>query len=328
MAKRILSGVQPSGTMTLGNYIGALRQFVKLQEEEDCFFCIVDYHAMTLPRNVENLKENIRKLAATYLAVGIDPKKATLFIQSDVSAHLELGWIMTCHSYMGELERMTQFKEKSKEDESIPTGLFTYPALQAADIVLYNATHVPVGEDQKQHIELTRNIAQRMNNKFDQELFVIPDPLINEVGGRVMSLTDPTSKMSKSNPNENSYISLLDEPKRIEKKIKRAVTDSENHIRFDPEEKPAVSNLLSIYALITDQPMSAVEAHFEGKGYGALKGELAEVVVDQLSPIQERYEYYYHSEELDRILRDGAEKASTVANATLRRVKDALGVGI
>ncbi|GAA0351322.1 tryptophan--tRNA ligase [Bacillus horti] len=324
--KRILSGIQPSGTLTLGNYIGALQHFVRLQEEEECYFCIVDYHAITLPRNVEQLRENKRKLAATYLAVGIDPEKATLFAQSDVSAHLELGWIMITTSYMGELERMTQFKEKSKEAESIPAGLFTYPSLQAADIVLYNATHVPVGDDQKQHLELARDLAQRFNQRYG-ETFVIPEPMIAEFGARIMSLTEPTSKMSKSSLVEGSYISLLDDLKTVEKKIKRAVTDSENEIRFDAVNKPAVSNLLTIYSSITNKSMAEAEEHFAGKGYGALKTEVAEVVVDMLKPFQEKYEYYYQSEELDKLMQHGAEKARKVANETLQKVRDTLGVG-
>lgn len=324
--KRIFSGIQPSGTLTLGNYIGALQHFVRIQHEAECYFCIVDYHAITLPRNVESLKENIRKLAATYLAVGIDPNKAALFAQSDVPAHTELGWIMTCSSYMGELERMTQYKDKAKESESIPAGLFTYPALMAADILLYDATHVPVGDDQKQHLELSRDLAQRFNNRYG-ETFVIPEPMIAELGARIMSLTDPMSKMSKSSLVEGSFISLLDDLKVIEKKIKRAVTDSENEIRFDPENKPAVSNLLTIYAQLSEQSMAEVENHFSGKGYGALKSELAEVVVEAIRPIQERFNEYYHSSDLDKILQEGAEKAREVTKPTLQKVRNALGVG-
>lgn len=327
MNKTILSGIQPSGTLTIGNYIGAMQHFVRLQHEANCFFCIVDYHAMTVPKNTEKLRENIRSLAAMYLAVGIDPEKATLFIQSDVPAHTELGWIMICQAYMGELERMTQYKDKSKGNDSIPAGLFTYPPLMAADILLYDTTHVPVGDDQKQHIEITRNLAERFNNKFG-EVFVVPEPHIAKTGARIMSLDDPSNKMSKSNPNVGSFISMLDEPKVIEKKIKRAVTDSENEIRFDPENKPAVSNLLTIYTLMTEQTMQEAELHFSGKGYGALKGELAEVVIDKLSPIQEKYNHYLNSPELDNILKHGAVKASIVANETLQKVKKAIGVGL
>lgn len=324
--KNVLSGIQPSGTLTIGNYIGAMQHFVRLQHEANCFFCIVDYHAITVPQEPDVLKNNIRSLAALYLAVGIDPEKAALFVQSDVPAHTELGWIMITQSNIGELERMTQYKDKSKGKESIPAGLLTYPPLMAADILLYDTAFVPVGDDQKQHLELTRDIADRFNRKYG-EVFVVPDPLIAEIGARIMSLDDPLSKMSKSNPNPGSYISMLDEPKVIEKKIKRAVTDSENSIRYDRQNKPAVSNLLSIYSLVTDKSMAEVEQHFEGKGYGALKGELAEAVIQKISPIQECYYHYLESSKLDNILREGAEKAQETANATLLRVKKALGVG-
>lgn len=324
--KKILSGIQPSGTLTLGNYIGAMKHFVRLQDEADCYFCIVDYHAITVPQEPQQLRQNIRHLAALYLAVGLDPNKVTLFKQSDVAAHAELGWIMICHSYMGELERMTQFKEKSAGRESIPAGLFTYPSLMAADIILYQATHVPVGEDQKQHLELARNLAERFNNRYGQ-VFTIPEPLIAEIGARIMSLDDPRKKMSKSNPNPNSYISMLDEPKVIEKKIKRAVTDSDMDIRFDPVQKPAISNLLSIYSLLTGQSMEDTVSHFSGSGYGQFKKELAEVTVGTLRPIQEKYHQYLNSADLDDILEQGAQKAEKVANETLAQVKKALGIG-
>jgi tryptophanyl-tRNA synthetase len=327
MMKTILSGIQPSGTLTLGNYIGALQHFPRLQNEENCYFCIVDYHAITVPKSIENLRQNIRSLAALYLAVGIDPNKATLFIQSDVSAHTELGWIMTTGSYMGELERMTQFKDKSKGNDSIPAGLLTYPPLMAADILLYQTTHVPVGDDQKQHLELTRDLAERFNNRYG-EIFVVPEPMIAEVGSRVMALDDPTSKMSKSSPNAGSFISMLDDPKVIEKKVKRAVTDSDNEIRFDPQNKAAVSNLLTIYSLMTEQTIPETEKHFAGKGYGALKGEVAEAVIANLNPIQEKYKYYMASSELDEILKKGAAKAGDVAGQTLQKVKKAIGLGL
>lgn len=325
--KTIFSGIQPSGTMTIGNYIGAMKQFVELQEEGDCFFCIVDYHAITMPQDPHKLRHNIRSLAALYLAVGLDPYKSTLFVQSDVPAHTELGWVMNCQAYMGELERMTQFKDKSKGQASIPAGLFVYPPLQAADILLYQTTHVPVGEDQKQHLELTRDIAERFNRKYGQ-VFTMPEPMIAAQGGRIMSLDDASNKMSKSNPNEGSYISMLDEPKVIEKKFKRAVTDSGQDIYYDLQEKPEVSNLLTIYALMTNQNMQDVEQHFRGKGYGHLKLELAQATIEVLQPIQEKYENYFHSAVLDRILQDGAEKAQQSAAITLSNVRDALGVGL
>lgn len=325
--KTIFSGIQPSGTLTLGNYLGAMQHFVRLQDDAQCYFCIVNYHAITVPQDPLELKKNIRSLAALYLAVGIDPKKATIFNQSDVSAHAELGWIMTCTSYMGELERMTQFKDKSQGKDSIPTGLFTYPPLMAADILLYNTTHVPVGEDQKQHIEITRDLAERFNSRYG-DIFVIPEHDIPKVGARIMSLDNPGNKMSKSNPNPGSYISMVDTPKEVEKKMKRAVTDSDNEIRFDREQKPAISNLLSIYSLVTDRTIPEVEKHFEGRGYGALKSELAEVVIAKLTPIQEKYHEYVNSSELDNILKHGAVKASIVANETLDKAKRALGVSL
>lgn len=325
--KTIFSGIQPSGTLTLGNYLGAMQHFVRLQDDAQCYFCIVNYHAITVPQDPLELKKNIRSLAALYLAVGIDPKKATIFNQSDVSAHAELGWIMTCTSYMGELERMTQFKDKSQGKDSIPTGLFTYPPLMAADILLYNTTHVPVGEDQKQHIEITRDLAERFNSRYG-DIFVIPEHDIPKVGARIMSLDNPGNKMSKSNPNPGSYISMVDTPKEIEKKMKRAVTDSDNEIRFDREQKPAISNLISIYSLVTDRTIPEVEKHFEGRGYGALKSELAEVVIAKLTPIQEKYDEYVNSSELDNILKHGAIKASIVANETLDKAKRALGVSL
>lgn len=325
--KTIFSGIQPSGTLTLGNYLGAMQHFVRLQDDTQCYFCIVNYHAITVPQDPLELKKNIRSLAALYLAVGIDPKKATIFNQSDVSAHAELGWIMTCTSYMGELERMTQFKDKSQGKDSIPTGLFTYPPLMAADILLYNTTHVPVGEDQKQHIEITRDLAERFNSRYG-DIFVIPEHDIPKVGARIMSLDNPGNKMSKSNPNPGSYISMVDTPKEIEKKMKRAVTDSDNEIRFDREQKPAISNLISIYSLVTDRTIPEVEKHFEGRGYGALKSELAEVVIAKLTPIQEKYDEYVNSSELDNILKHGAIKASIVANETLDKAKRALGVSL
>jgi tryptophanyl-tRNA synthetase len=323
---RILSGIQPSGTLHLGNYIGALQHFVKLQDEAECYFCVVDYHAITVPQDPQELRQNIRNLAALYLAAGLDPDKMSLFVQSDVSAHTEMGWIMTTFSYMGELQRMTQYKDKAMGKDNIPAGLFAYPSLMAADILLYQATNVPVGEDQKQQLELTRNLAERFNNRFG-DTFTVTEPLIPEVGARIMSLDDPTSKMSKSNPNPNSYISLLDEPKVIEKKIKRAVTDSDNEIRFDPQAKPAVSNLLSMYSLLTGKTMSATEAHFAGSGYGALKKELAEVTVDKLRAVQERFEHYSQSSELENILKHGAVNADMTASKTLAVVKEKIGLG-
>lgn len=266
----VFSGIQPSGTLTLGNYLGALKHFSSMQDDYSCYFCIVDQHAITVPQDRLKLRENIRSLAALYIASGIDPKKSTLFIQSEVPAHAQLGWMMQCVSYIGELERMTQFKDKSSGKDGVSASLLTYPPLMAADILLYQTSLVPVGEDQKQHLELTRNLAERFNQKYG-DLFTVPDVQIPKVGARIMSLNDPTKKMSKSNPQPKSYISLLDEPKTIEKKIKSAVTDSDGTIRFDSKEKPAVSNLLSIFSLCTDETIETIEARYVHSGYGPFK---------------------------------------------------------
>lgn len=324
--KTIFSGIQPSGTITIGNYIGAMQQFVELQHDYNCYFCIVDQHAITVPQDPEQLRQNIRSLAALYLAVGIDPDKATLFIQSEVPAHAQAGWILQCISYIGELERMTQFKDKSAGKEAVSAGLLTYPPLMAADILLYNADLVPVGEDQKQHIELTRDLAERFNRKY-KNIFTIPDIQLPKVGARIMSLQDPSKKMSKSDPNKRAYISLLDKPKQIEKKIKSAVTDSEGSVRYDKENKPGVSNLLSIYSIFSGKTIEELEREYEGIGYGQFKKDLAEVVIDKLKPIQEKYNELIDSQELDEILDRGREKANAVASETLKKMEDAIGLG-
>src|SRR5690606_2467097 len=283
----IFSGIQQSGTLTLGNYLGALKQFVELQDDYECYFCIVDEHAITVPQDRLELRKNIRSLAALYLASGIDPKKATLFIQSEVPAHTQLGWIMQSISYIGELERMTQFKDKSQGKEAVSSALLTYPPLMAADILLYQTNIVPVGDDQKQHLELTRDLAQRFNNRYN-EVFTIPEIRIPKVGARIMSLQDPTKKMSKSDTNEKGFISMLDEPKRIEKKIKSAVTDSDGVVKYDKENKPGISNLLTIYSSCTGESIESLEAKYEGKGYGEFKQDVANAVIQVLQPIQER----------------------------------------
>ncbi|MCL6637650.1 MAG: tryptophan--tRNA ligase, partial [Alicyclobacillus sp.] len=279
---RVLSGIQPSGIMTLGNYLGAMKNFVKLQHEAECFFCIVDLHAVTVPQEPAELRQNTLNLAALYLACGIDPDKATLFVQSQVPAHAELGWLLQCVAYYGELGRMTQFKDKSSQREVVTAGLFTYPALMAADILLYQADLVPVGEDQKQHLELTRDLADRFNRRYGPT-FTVPEPYIPEVGGRIMSLEDPAKKMSKSDANPNAYIAMLDDADTIRRKVLRAVTDSGREIRYDPQEKPAISNLLTIFALCSGQSLAEVEAAYAGKGYGEFKKDLAEVVVAALT---------------------------------------------
>ncbi|MDK2794092.1 MAG: tryptophanyl-tRNA synthetase [Caldanaerobacter sp.] len=322
--KRVFSGVQPSGDIHIGNYLGAMRQFVALQDDYDCFFCVVDLHALTVPQDPVKLKKNTIELAALYMAIGLDPKKVTLFVQSHVSAHAELAWLLQCITYFGELSRMTQFKEKSKGKESVSVGLFTYPDLMAADILLYKTHYVPVGEDQKQHLELTRDVAQRFNNRFG-ETFVIPEPMILKFGARIMSLTDPTKKMSKSDADPNNRVNLLDDPDTIYRKIMKAVTDSESEIRLDWEKKPGISNLLTIYSLFTGMEVDEVVNKFKGQGYGTLKKELAEVVIDKLSVIQKNYRDI-SEEEVLRVLKEGAERAEDVAVETLKEVKEKMGL--
>jgi tryptophanyl-tRNA synthetase len=324
--KRVFSGVQPTGNIHLGNYLGALKQFVELQDDHECIYCIVDMHAITVPQDPKELRESILDVAALYLAVGIDPEKSIVFVQSDVPGHAELNWVLTCNSYTGELSRMTQFKDKSRGKESAPTGLFTYPVLMAADILLYDTDVVPVGNDQKQHIELTRDIAQRINNKY-KKTFVVPDGRFMKAGARIMSLDDPTSKMSKSNENIHSRISLLDPPNKIKKSIMRATTDSDGIIKFDPENKPGVSNLLTIYSVLSGISIEDLEKKYEGCGYGDFKKDLVEVTVNALAPIQERYNEIRNSEELIKILEDGAARANAIAEKTMKRVKDKFGLG-
>ncbi|WP_297992663.1 tryptophan--tRNA ligase [Anoxybacillus sp.] len=321
--KTIFSGIQPSGVITLGNYIGAMKQFVELQHDYNCYFCIVDQHAITVPQDRLALRKNIRSLAAFYLAVGIDPNKSTLFIQSEVPAHAQAGWILQCIAYIGELERMTQFKDKSAGKEAVSAGLLTYPPLMAADILLYSTDIVPVGEDQKQHIELTRDLAERFNKRYG-DIFTIPEA---RIGARIMSLTDPTKKMSKSDPNQKSYITLLDDAKTIEKKVKSAVTDSEGVIRYDKENKPGVSNLLTIYSILADEPIEQLEERYAGKGYGEFKADVAQVIIDALTPIQEKYYELMESTKLDDILDEGAEKANRVASKMLKKMENAIGLG-
>ncbi|GGC77304.1 tryptophan--tRNA ligase [Enterococcus wangshanyuanii] len=328
----IFSGIQPSGIPTIGNYIGAMKQFVDLQNQYDCYFCIVDEHAITVPQDPIKLRQQIRGLAALYLAVGLDPEKATIFIQSEVSAHAEAAWIIQCNTTIGELERMTQFKDKSQKNgrTGVSAGLLTYPPLMVGDIILYNANLVPVGDDQKQHLELTRDFVERFNKRYgqaNQELLVMPEVKIAEQGGRVMSLQDPTSKMSKSDTNAKGFISMLDEPNVIRKKIKSAVTDSTGIIEYDPENKPGISNLLSIFSAVTGRPVAEIVTQYEGKGYGDFKSDLAEAVVALLEPIQTRYNELLASDELDEILDKGAEQARLVANKTLQRMKNAIGLG-
>ncbi|MTH53250.1 tryptophan--tRNA ligase [Bacillus mangrovi] len=326
MVKTIFSGIQPSGTVTLGNYIGAMKQFIELQNDYNSYFCIVDQHAITIQQDPQLLRKNIRSLAALYVAIGLDPEKATLFIQSEVPAHAQAGWMLQCVAYIGELERMTQFKDKSAGKEAVSAGLLTYPPLMAGDILLYGTDLVPVGEDQKQHIELARDLAERFNRKYN-DIFTVPEVRIPKVGARIMSLAEPTKKMSKSDPNQKAFISLLDEPKVIEKKIKSAVTDSDGIVKFDKENKPGVTNLLSIYSIITGESIEELEAKYEGKGYGDFKGDLAKVIVNELEPIQKRYHELMESEELDRILDEGAERANRAASKMVKKMERAMGLG-
>jgi len=322
--KTVFSGVQPTGYIHIGNYLGAMKQFVNLQDDNECFFCVVDLHALTVPQNPDILRQKALELASLYLSIGLDPKKVTLFIQSHVHAHAELAWLLQCMTYFGELNRMTQFKDKSKGKETVTVGLFTYPDLMASDILLYNTNYVPVGEDQKQHLELTRDIAERFNKRFG-ETFVIPEPMILKFGARIMSLTDPTKKMSKSDEDDFNRINLLDEPSLIKKKIMKAVTDSENEIRFDWDKKPGISNLLTLYSLFTNMSVQDVEKKFSNQGYGTLKKELVEVIVDSLVKIQQNYndlEYDY----VLKVLKDGAERANEKAEKTLKTVKQKMGL--
>lgn len=325
--KRVFSGVQPTGNIHLGNYLGALKQFVELQDDHECIYCIVDEHAITVPQDPKALREHILDVAALYLAVGVDPKKSIVFVQSDVPGHAELGWVLCCNSSTGELSRMTQFKDKSKNKESAPTGLFTYPVLMAADILLYDTDVVPVGNDQKQHIELCRDLAIRINNKY-KKTFVVPEGRFMKAGARVMALDDPTKKMSKSAENIHSRISLLDEPSKIKKSIMKATTDSEGVVKFDIENKPGISNLLSIYSALSGKSIEELEAMYEGKGYGDFKKDLVEVTVEALAPIKARYEEIRHSDELIEILKDGAARADAIAKKTMARVKDNFGLGL
>lgn len=322
--KKVLSGIQPSGKLTLGNYIGAMKNFVALQHEYACDFMVVDLHAITVPQEPTALREQSEMVAALYVAAGIDPNKANIFMQSHVPQHAQLGWLLTTLVSMGELERMTQFKDKSEGKESVGAGLFVYPALMVADILLYNADLVPVGEDQKQHLELTRDIAGRFNSRFG-EYFTIPDPYIPEVGARIMSLDDASKKMSKSNPNAGSLIALLDAPDVIRKKISRATTDSGSEVKYDPANKPEVSNLITIYSQCAGISIPEVEARYEGLMYGPFKKDLAEVVVGVLEPMQQRYRDVRESGELRSILSQGAERAAETAEQTLKEVQRLMG---
>jgi len=325
--KRVFSGVQPTGNLHIGNYLGALKQFVELQSDSECVYCIVDLHSITMPQDPKELKKHILDVAALYWAVGIDPKKSIIFVQSEVSGHAELAWILTCNSYTGELSRMTQFKDKSKGHESAPAGLFTYPILMAADILLYDTDIVPVGNDQKQHIELCRDIAIRVNNKY-KDTFIVPDGRFLKEGARVMALDEPDKKMSKSAGNDFSRISLLDDDNKIKKSIMRATTDSEGSIKFDISEKPGISNLLTIYSTFSGISIENLEKKYEGCGYGDFKKDLVEAAVEALKPIREKFYDIRNSKELTDVLKDGAERANAISDKTMKRVKENFGLGV
>ena len=324
----VLSGCQPSGQLTLGNYMGALKQWVSMQDDHDCLYMIVDLHAITVRQDPKQLAEACLDGLSLYLACGIDPQKSTLFLQSHVPEHAQLSWVLNCYAQMGELNRMTQFKDKSaKNENNINVGLYSYPVLQAADILLYQADKVPVGEDQKQHLELTRDIATRVNNLYS-DVFRLPDPYIPDFGARIMSLQEPEKKMSKSDNNPNNFIGLLEDPKKLAKKIKRAVTDSDEqaNIYFNPTEKPGVSNLLTLLSLATGKSIKELEPEYTDKMYGHLKGDVADAVVALLEPIQARYaEIRADRAYLDDVMRQGAEKASARAAETLAKVYKAVG---
>jgi tryptophanyl-tRNA synthetase len=322
--KRIFSGAQPTGNVHLGNYLGALRNWVALQHEYESIFCIVNLHAITSPQDPKLLRDKTRELARIYFAVGIDPEVSTVFIQSDVPEHAELTWVLNCIVRLSELERMTQFKDKArKQREMVGVGLLDYPVLMAADILLYQTDLVPVGEDQKQHLELTRDLAIRFNRDYG-ETFRVPDAYIPKVGARIMSLSDPTRKMSKSDDDPNGCVMLLDDEDAIQKKFKRAVTDSGTEIRFDPA-RPALNNLLTIHCLLTGKQPEDVESHFSGKGYAQLKGELADATIEFLRPLKDRVRAI-SDEQLDNILNRGSQRARTIASSTYQQVKERLGL--
>lgn len=324
--KIVFSGIQPTGNLHLGNYIGALRNFGPLQEEYDCLYSIVDLHAITVRQNPTQLRQNCLKLMSLYLAAGLDPDRSLIYFQSHVPAHAELAWVLNCFTYMGELSRMTQFKDKAqKHAENINVGLFAYPTLMAADILLYQTNFVPVGNDQKQHIEITRDIAERFNAIYG-DVFTIPEPLIGKVGARVMSLSDPTRKMSKSDP-EDTFIAILDEPNVIRKKVRRAVTDSEALVKYDVENKPGVSNLMSIYSAVTGKAFAEIENEFVGKGYGDFKEAVADAVIAELEPIQARYRQISADKAyLNEVMTKGAERAAKLAARTMSKVRRKVGL--
>ncbi len=324
--KTIFSGIQPSGNLNIGNYIGAISQWVKMQDKYNCIFSVVDYHAITIKQNPEELRRRIIEITKIYLAAGVNPKEAIIFQQSAVSAHTELAWILNCYgAHIADLNKMTQFKDKAgKNQESVSVGLYDYPVLMAADILLYDTEIVPVGEDQKQHVELARDIAKRFNNEFG-EVFIVPQAVIKQEGARVMSLLDATKKMSKSDVNQNNSIALLDDIEVARKKIMRAVTDSGTEIEYDPEEKPALSNLLTIYAQLGTREIHRLVKDYRGKGYGEFKKDLADVVVKFLTDFQKKYNKI-SDKAVQKILTNGQKRAEVIASKKLAEIKKAIGI--
>jgi tryptophanyl-tRNA synthetase len=325
----MLSGIKPTGQLHLGNYIGALHHFVEYQDQYEMFAFIANLHCITVPQDPKTLQKNLKDCVALYLACGLDPKKSTIFLQTDVMQHAQLGYIMCCHTYMGELNRMTQFKDKqAKGEKNLSGGLYTYPALMAADILLYSPDYVPVGDDQKQHVELTRDVAERMNHRYG-DLFKIPEPLVAKVGARIMSLSDPSKKMSKSDETNKGCIYLLDDLKTARKKVMGAVTDSLNCVHYDPENQPGVTNLIQIYSsLNNDRSYNEIEKEFEGKGYGDFKRAVADSVCETLEKIQTRYNEIINSDLIESVLKEGAERASKIAAPELEKVQKAIGMEI
>ena len=327
MKKQILSGIQPSGILTLGNYLGALRNWVKIQNDYDCKFFVADLHSITVDQDPTELRKNIKSVIMQYLACGLDPEKNTIFIQSHVHEHAELGWILNCSTYMGELSRMTQFKDKSKKQENVKVGLFDYPVLMAADILLYDADYVPVGEDQRQHLEIARDIAKRFNSTYNKEIFKLPEAFITENTARIMSLQEPNKKMSKSDDNREATIFLLDDRATVLRKIKKAVTDSENIIKYS-EEKPGIKNLMNIYSAITEKTYNQIEEEFKGMGYGKFKEIVASSISDILEPIQKKYNELSlpeNDEHIHNICQRGSNIAKKIAEKKLKEVYNAVG---
>ncbi|QVK21718.1 tryptophan--tRNA ligase [Mycoplasmatota bacterium] len=326
--KRMVSGIKPTGELTLGNYIGAIKNFIEFQNEYEMFIFIADLHALTKPQDRLKLRKRIKDITALYIACGLDPDKVTIFIQSEIPAHSQLAYLLECHSYIGELGRMTQYKDQISKQagESITASLFTYPVLMAADIILYDADFVPVGDDQKQHIELTRNIAQRFNSRHG-DFFKVPEPVIPKQGARIMDLQDPLNKMSKSDDSDKGYILLLDDLNRIKNKIKGAVTDSFSDVRFDLEKKPGISNLMTIYSTLTKKSIKEIEDKYRGKGYGEFKSDLADIVVATIKPIQEKYNNIIKSTKIDEILDVGRDKISKIAYKKIMKANNKLGLG-